>query len=95
MIPDYRIRFYCLFGALVCLLGSWAIAEQIFYGSPANAVDDCCWQGRRVAGCDHLLPFITGSNRPIADIRRAWFLDDRCYCYKRSRLVAPARLCAK
>lgn len=31
MIPNYRIRAYCLFGALVCLLGSWAIAEQILH----------------------------------------------------------------
>lgn len=29
VIPNYRIRFYSLIGALLCLLGAWASADAI------------------------------------------------------------------
>ncbi|PTT24739.1 hypothetical protein [Pseudomonas sp. HMWF021] len=30
MIPGYRVRIYCLIGALLCLLVAWASAEQLY-----------------------------------------------------------------
>ncbi|MBC8997249.1 hypothetical protein IAI51_11975 [Pseudomonas sp. N40(2020)] len=29
MIPEYRLRIYCLICALLCLLCAWAVAEQL------------------------------------------------------------------
>jgi hypothetical protein len=30
VIPEFRIRIYCFIAALLCLLCSWAVAEQIY-----------------------------------------------------------------
>lgn len=46
MIPGYRIRIYCFIGALVFLIASWALAEEIF-----NALT--VWQFDAITGRRH------------------------------------------